>query len=160
MTDRDLAAGVPETDVREGESLLGKVGDDAVILVRDRGKVYALGATCTHYSGPLAEGIVAHGHVHCPWHHACFDLATGHAHGPALAPIPCYDVALENGTLRVGGKREIVPPAMTGPSKVVIVGGGAAGVACAEALRAEGYRGAIAMIAGEGSDPVDRPNLS
>ena len=49
---------------------------------------------------------------------------------------------------------------VAGPAKVVIVGGGAAGVACAEALRAEGHTGSITMIAGEGSDPVDRPNLS
>jgi NADPH-dependent 2,4-dienoyl-CoA reductase/sulfur reductase-like enzyme/nitrite reductase/ring-hydroxylating ferredoxin subunit len=160
MSDPDFAAGIREADLVEGKPLLGKVGEDAVVLVRDGGKVHAVGATCTHYSGPLADGRVFDGQIHCPWHHACFDLATGRAHGPALAPIACYDVALANGTIRVGKKQDIAAPAASGPKRVVIVGGGAAGVACAEALRAEGSTAEITIVSGEGSDPVDRPNLS
>jgi NADPH-dependent 2,4-dienoyl-CoA reductase/sulfur reductase-like enzyme/nitrite reductase/ring-hydroxylating ferredoxin subunit len=156
----DLAAGVAEGDVREGEALLGHAGGEAVVLVRDGGTVHAVGATCTHYSGPLAEGIVADGAIHCPWHHACFDLATGRAHGPALAAIACYDVALEGGKLRVGAKKTVPNAPVAGPKHVVIVGGGAAGVACAEALRADGSNAEISIVSGEGSDPVDRPNLS
>ena len=156
----DLQAGVAESDVKEGVPLLGHVGDEAVVLVRSGGAVHAVGATCTHYSGPLAEGLVTDGTIHCPWHHACFDLATGRAHGPALSPIPCFDVALEGGKLRVGARRTVTPTDPGGPKAVVIVGGGAAGVACAEALRAEGYRGTITLVTAEGSDPVDRPNLS
>jgi nitrite reductase/ring-hydroxylating ferredoxin subunit len=156
----DFSQGVADADVREGVPLLGHVGDDAIVLVRDQGKVHALGASCTHYGGPLAEGNVFDGAIHCPWHHACFDLATGTAGGPAIAPVACYDVALDGGKLRVGAKREVKPAATTGPSSVVIVGGGPAGIACAEALRGQGYGGAITLISGEGSDPVDRPNLS
>ena len=130
------------------------------MLVRDAGQVYALGATCTHYGGPLAEGRVFGGAIHCPWHHACFELGTGRASGPAIAAVPCWDVALEGGTIRVGAKKEVHAPAVARPGSVVIVGGGAAGVACAEALRAEGHRGTITMLSAEGSDPVDRPNLS
>lgn len=156
----DLQAGVPESDVQEGVPLLGRVGEEAVVLVRSGGQVHALGATCTHYGGPLAEGLVEGGTLRCPWHHACFDLATGRAHGPAIAPIACFDVALENGKLRVGAKRDVKAADAGGPKSVVIVGGGAAGVACAEALRAEGYRGTITVVSSEGSDPVDRPNLS
>ncbi|HSN25246.1 MAG TPA: FAD-dependent oxidoreductase [Kofleriaceae bacterium] len=151
---------IADRDLKEGAPVVGEVDGEKVVVVRAGGQVHAVGATCTHYGGPLNEGIVDGGTIRCPWHHACFDLATGKAHGPALAPIPCYDVVLENGTIRVGAKKTIAAPAAAGPSRVVIVGGGAAGVACAEALRAEGYRGAIAMLAGEGSDPVDRPNLS
>jgi apoptosis-inducing factor 3 len=157
----DLAQGIRADDLKDGTPLLGRVGDEAVVLVRDGGAVHALGATCTHYGAPLADGRVFGGALHCPWHHACFDLKTGRARGPAIAPIACWDVALDNGTIRVGKKREDAKPADPGgPGRVVIVGGGAAGVACAEALRAEGYRGAISIINGEGSDPVDRPNLS
>lgn len=156
----DLAAGIPESDLREGVPLLGHASGEAIVLVRDAGKVHALGATCTHYSGPLAEGIVAGGTLRCPWHHACFDLATGAAHGPAIAPVACYDVGLENGRIRVGAKREQIARSELSPASVVIVGGGAAGVACAEALRAEGHKGTITMLVAEGSDPVDRPNLS
>jgi NADPH-dependent 2,4-dienoyl-CoA reductase/sulfur reductase-like enzyme/nitrite reductase/ring-hydroxylating ferredoxin subunit len=156
----DLAQGVAEGDVAEGSPLLGHAGGEAIVLVRDAGRVHALGATCSHYGGPLAEGTVWGGAIHCPWHHACFELATGRGHGPAIAPVACYDVVLEGGRIRVGARREPAVPAATGPKEVVIVGGGAAGVACAEALRAGGHRGAITIVTGEGSDPVDRPNLS
>ena len=156
----DLQHGVAAADLHDDQPLLGHVGDDAVVLVKSGGKIHALGATCSHYGGPLAEGSVHGGAIHCPWHHACFDLETGRAGGPAIAAIACYDVAEGGGTIRVGAKREITPPARRAPNKVVIVGGGAAGVACAEALRAEGHKGAITMLCNEGSDPVDRPNLS
>ncbi len=159
-TGHDLKHGVRDADVREGVPLLGHVDGEPALLVRDRGRVYALGAKCTHYGGPLHEGIVDGGAIHCPWHHACFDLATGRANGPALDAIPCWDVQLDNGTIRVAGKREPRPAEIHEPRSVVIVGGGAAGIACAEALRAEGHRGTITIVAGEGSDPVDRPNLS
>ncbi len=159
-TGPDLIAGIPATDVREGVPLLGHVGEDPVVLVRDGREIFAVAASCTHYGGPLAEGLVARGAIHCPWHHACFDLATGRAHGPALTALACWDVALDGGTIRVGAKREVVPAAKATPAAVVIIGAGAAGVACAEALRAEGHRGSITLVNGEASDPVDRPNLS
>jgi NADPH-dependent 2,4-dienoyl-CoA reductase/sulfur reductase-like enzyme/nitrite reductase/ring-hydroxylating ferredoxin subunit len=155
-----LRDGVSDSDVREGVPLLGHVGEQPVVLVRDRGQVHAVGATCTHYGGPLAEGIVDGGAIHCPWHHACFDLATGRGRGSAIAAIPCWEVRHEGGRIRVGDKREIARPELREPKAVVIVGGGAAGVACAEALRAEGHRGTITVVSAEGSDPVDRPNLS
>ncbi|HEY4055403.1 MAG TPA: FAD-dependent oxidoreductase [Kofleriaceae bacterium] len=156
----DLKHGVAESDVRDGVPLLGHADGEAIVLVRDAGTIHAVGASCSHYGGPLAEGRVFGGAIHCPWHHACFDLATGHAHGPALAAIACWDVALENGTIRVGAKRDVKAAAVEAPENVVIIGGGAAGVACAEALRSEGHTGAITIVNGEGSDPVDRPNLS
>src|SRR2546430_1862559 len=156
----DLAIGVPDADVREGVPLLGHVGSDAIVLVRDGTKVHALGATCAHYGGPLAEGNVFDGAIHCPWPHACYDLETGRASVPGLAPTAYIEVALVGGKLRVGGRREVRPRDVAAPRSVVIVGGGAAGVACAEALRAEGHRGAITIVSGEGTDPVDRPNLS
>ena len=156
----DLSAGIADADLREGTPLLGHAGGEAVVLVRDGATVHALGATCTHYGGPLAEGIVSGGAIRCPWHHACFDLATGTAHGPAIAPVACYDVALDGGKLRVGAKREVSAAAVLSPASVVIVGAGAAGVACAETLRQEGHKGAITIVSAEGSDPVDRPNLS
>jgi NADPH-dependent 2,4-dienoyl-CoA reductase/sulfur reductase-like enzyme/nitrite reductase/ring-hydroxylating ferredoxin subunit len=151
---------IADRELVEGAPVVGEIDGEKVVVVRSGGQVHAVSATCTHYGGPLVEGLVEGGRVHCPWHHACFDLATGKAHGPALAPIACYDVTLQNGTIRVGAKREITTAPATGPARVVIVGGGAAGVACAEALRAEGYGGPIALVTSEGTDPVDRPNLS
>ncbi len=46
------------------------------------------------------------------------------------------------------------------PASVVIVGGGAAGLAAADMLRREGYDGSVTMISADDSPPCDRPNLS
>ena len=92
----DLERGIPAANLREGEPLLGHAHGEAVLLVRDGGEILATGATCTHYGGPLAEGLVTGATVRCPWHHACFDLRTGAVlGGPALSPIACFDVKSE-----------------------------------------------------------------
>src|SRR6187549_2014924 len=158
----DLTLGVSAQDVVEARPFLGHAHGEAVMMVRSGGKILATGATCTHYSGPLAEGLVVGKTVRCPWHHACFDLETGLAAGPALTPIPCFDVIEEKGMIRVAQKREVAKPMppRSAPVSVVIVGGGAAGAACAESLRRFGYEGPVALIADEPPGPVDRPNLS
>ena len=53
-----------------------------------------------------------------------------------------------------------VEPAQASPASVVIVGGGAAGLAAADMLRREGYGGSLTMISADDSPPYDRPNLS
>ncbi|HEY5946151.1 MAG TPA: FAD-dependent oxidoreductase [Kofleriaceae bacterium] len=159
VTGPDLSAGIADSELG-AEPLVGHVGDQAVLLIRHGEQIRAVGATCTHYGGPLAEGIVENGEVRCPWHHACFDLATGRPRGPAIAPLPCWDVVVEAGRIRVGAQRVDAPTEVRAPERVVIIGAGAAGVACAEALRGAGHRGSIQIVSAEGTDPVDRPNLS
>lgn len=158
----DLAKGVAFTELTPNVPLLGHTNGEAVVVVRLGEEVHAIGATCTHYSGPLAEGIVVGDSIRCPWHHACFDLRSGEARGaPALADVPCYRVERSGDLVQVRTKKEPVAkkPAAS-PSSVVIVGAGAAGVACATTLRKEGYGGPITMIGAEDPGPVDRPNLS
>jgi NADPH-dependent 2,4-dienoyl-CoA reductase/sulfur reductase-like enzyme/nitrite reductase/ring-hydroxylating ferredoxin subunit len=159
-----VAVAVAAAELADGQPLLGHIGDESVMLVRRGDELYAVGATCTHYSGPLAQGLVVGETVRCPWHHACFDLKTGAAvKAPALSPIACYDVTIADGLVRVGAKKPApaLPPAPTGaPESIVIVGAGAAGQACAGELRARGYRGRLVLIGAEESLPVDRPNLS
>jgi NADPH-dependent 2,4-dienoyl-CoA reductase/sulfur reductase-like enzyme/nitrite reductase/ring-hydroxylating ferredoxin subunit len=159
----DLAEGIVEAALAGDRPLLGHAAGEAVMLVRRGEEVLAVGATCTHYSGPLAEGLVVGDTVRCPWHHACFDLRTGAPErGPALNPIPCYAVSREGGRIRVGARREIAPPAAPASAArtIAIVGAGAAGEAAAETLRHEGYSGAILMLSADDAPPVDRPNLS
>ena len=84
----DLAQGVPFADLPEGLPFPGHAEGEPVLLVRRGETVHAVGATCTHYSGPLAEGLVVGDTIRCPWHHACFSLTDGHVIGaPALNPV-------------------------------------------------------------------------
>src|SRR5262249_28445215 len=141
-------------------------GDDTVLLARQGDEIFAIGATCSHYSGPLAEGLMVGDTVRCPWHHACFSLRTGEAErAPALSPVACWSVARRDGKIFVTGKKEApsagsAVPGPLAPGRIVIVGGGAAGFAAAEMLRREGYQGAITMLSDDDAPPVDRPNLS
>ncbi|HEY2028047.1 MAG TPA: FAD-dependent oxidoreductase [Myxococcales bacterium] len=156
----DLASeGASSAEVAEGGMLLGHAQGEAVLIARSEGKLYAIGASCTHYGGPLAEGVLSGDRVRCPWHHAQFCLKDGSSRAPALNPVPCWKVEESAGRVRVTGKVEPKPPARReGPESVVIVGAGPAGNVAAEALRANGYEGPITLIGGE--SPVDRPNLS
>jgi len=74
----DLAHGIA-LSMFTSETLLGHVGDQDVLLVRSGPEIFAIGAHCSHYHGPLAEGLVVGESIRCPWHHACFDLRTGEA---------------------------------------------------------------------------------
>jgi NADPH-dependent 2,4-dienoyl-CoA reductase/sulfur reductase-like enzyme/nitrite reductase/ring-hydroxylating ferredoxin subunit len=159
----DLTQGVASSDLQEGGMLTGRVGEEEVLLVRHGGTVSAIGAHCTHYHGPLADGLVVGNTIRCPWHHACFNLATGEAiQAPALSPLDCWQVEEQGGRIVVGAKRQAPAPKATGAAseRIVIVGGGAAGFAAAEMLRRHGYAGSIAMLSNDDAGPVDRPNLS
>jgi NADPH-dependent 2,4-dienoyl-CoA reductase/sulfur reductase-like enzyme/nitrite reductase/ring-hydroxylating ferredoxin subunit len=164
----DLRAGVPFAKIPDGGILPGRVDDEDVILVRQGDALFATGAHCTHYHGPLAEGLVVGDTVRCPWHHACFSLRTGEAvRAPALDPIACWRVERTGDTVFVREKLAVPVPAADRspsagdtPSSIVIVGGGGAGLAAADMLRREGYTGPLTMISADEAPPCDRPNLS
>ena len=161
LTGPDLTQGVPVDTIPSGRPLLGHAFGRAVILVRDEGELFALGATCTHYSGNLGDGICGGGRVRCPLHHGCFDLRTGIARGPALDPIPTYALKRDGDRVSVTGERpRPAPTTRAEPASVAIVGVGPAGTAAAEALRNTGWSGTLTLIGAEPTDPVDRPNLS
>ncbi len=161
----DLALGIPTAELPDGGKLVGRVGEEAVLLVRRGAELFAIGAQCTHYNGPLAEGLVVDGAVRCPWHHACFDLRTGEAvRAPALSPLGTWRVEQRDDKIFVREKRSQPETKPRGkrdePKQIVIVGGGAAGFAAAEMLRRHKYEGGIVMLSGDDAPPVDRPNLS
>lgn len=161
----DLSRGVTLAAFGAQTMLRGHVGGDAVLLVRVGEDVLAVGATCTHYGGPLAQGLVVGDTVRCPWHHACFSLRSGEALGaPAFDALPCWRVE-RNGERLIVHERLASAPLPTAasidpPKNIVIVGGGAAGFACAEMLRRRGYAGRLTMLSDDADAPCDRPNLS
>jgi NADPH-dependent 2,4-dienoyl-CoA reductase/sulfur reductase-like enzyme/nitrite reductase/ring-hydroxylating ferredoxin subunit len=162
----DLAQGIALADLPDGGRLLGHRDGEPVLLVRRGEEFFAVAAACSHYGGPLAEGLIVDDTVRCPWHHACFDLRTGEAlRAPALMPLGCWSVEQRGDRIIVGEKRKKLSPAPRAgdsrtPNSIVIVGGGAAGFAAAERLRREQYQGPIIMFSDDESLPVDRPNLS
>jgi nitrite reductase/ring-hydroxylating ferredoxin subunit len=165
----DLSQGIAASVLADGDMMLGRVGDDEVVLARSGTELFAIGAHCTHYRGPLVKGLVVDDTVRCPLHHACFSLRTGEAlRAPALDPIACWRVEREGDRVFVREKaqaprRSPAVPAKQGqtPSSIVIVGGGAAGAAAAEMIRRESYEGPVTMISADvgstcrSSEPVE-----
>jgi NADPH-dependent 2,4-dienoyl-CoA reductase/sulfur reductase-like enzyme/nitrite reductase/ring-hydroxylating ferredoxin subunit len=167
----DLEKGVAAGSLKPGDKLLGHAFGEPVLLARLGDGYVAIGATCTHYGGPLAEGLIHEDTVRCPWHHACFSLRTGEAlRAPALSPVAHWLVERRGDQIVVTKKVEREPLAATypfspaaptpTPASIVIVGAGAAGWAAAEMLRRCGYDGRVTVVDVEPESPYDRPNLS
>jgi NADPH-dependent 2,4-dienoyl-CoA reductase/sulfur reductase-like enzyme/nitrite reductase/ring-hydroxylating ferredoxin subunit len=165
----DLTQGISIDDLPDGHMLLGHVDQDPVLLARRGDAFFAIAATCSHYGGPLAEGLMVEDTVRCPWHHACFSLRSGEAlRPPALSPLACWTVERRGAKVFVGARKEAPRPdsragAASGagaPERIVIVGGGAAGFAAAETLRRAQWQGSIVLLSHDDAPPVDRPNLS
>src|SRR5215471_12819720 len=159
----DFEEGCDIDKVPDGGMLLGHAFNEAILVARKGPEIFAIGATCTHYGGPLAKGLMVDCTVRCPWHHARFDLRTGEAiAAPALNDVACYNVEKRGNRFFVTGKidkKQLRTPAES-PASIVIVGAGAAGGAAAETLRREGYSGPVAMVGADEFLPYDRPNLS
>ncbi|HEY8063249.1 MAG TPA: FAD-dependent oxidoreductase [Methylosinus sp.] len=161
----DFSLGVAVADMADGAALPGRVGAEPALLIRRGDEFFAIGALCTHYQGPLAEGLVVGDTIRCPWHHACFSLRDGSAlRAPALDPIPCWRTERRGDLLFATDKidparreRASVPPTL---GRVVVIGGGAAGLAAAHELREAGYSGSLILVSADAAAPYDRPNLS
>ncbi len=162
----DFELGIPFEDVPDRGMTLGRVGKEEVLVARQGDEVFAVGAACTHYHGNLADGLIVGDTVRCPLHHACFSLRTGAVErAPALDPIACWRVERTHGRIFVREKLAPAPRSARAalgkmPQSVVIVGGGAAGLAAAVTLRREGYENSLTLISADDSAPYDRPNLS
>ncbi len=182
LTGPDLATGVEVSGIGPGQLIAGHAFGEPVLLVHVEPNWFAVGGKCTHYGAPLDQGVLVSETIRCPWHHACFELHNGAAsRAPALIDLPTYDVAVESNIVRVTRKRDhgqvkgeshrprgscaperclFEEHPTTGPESIVIIGGGAAGNACAEMLRREAYRGPVTIIDPDPDAPYDRPNLS
>ncbi len=73
-----------------------------ILLVRRGERLFAMGDTCSHFSGPLSEGKLEGDSVVCPYHFSRFALEDGRVlDGPAVHPQPCLEVRVRNGQIEV-----------------------------------------------------------
>ena len=162
----DFACGIECASVDDGGMLAGHVDGKPALLVRRGEEFFAIGATCTHYGGPLCDGLLVGDAIRCLWHHAEFSIRNGEVtRAPAIDRLPCWTVEIRNGFVFAGDELAAVPvQSLSGdpqqPGAIVIVGGGPAGNAAAETLRREGFDGRITLLSADSALPCDRPNLS
>lgn len=168
IADYTEAAVCKVDDLVDGELKEVHVGDTNVLLARAGGQFYALHPKCTHYSAPLAKGLLNGHRLVCPWHNACFDVRDGHRlEAPALNGLPTHEVRIEGGEVfvRLTTDKESLENPMSAPDEAnsetfVIVGSGGAGAFAAEGMREGGFTGNIVMLTQSGEVPYDRPNCS
>jgi len=169
MSEKQVAA-AKLSEIKNGEMKQVSVGETPVLLVRTGDKWHALAAHCTHYGAPLAEGALVDGRIICPWHHACFNAATGDMlEPPALDSLASYPITVEGDDIYIALPEQPADrrvPEMTkydskrNKGEFVILGGGAAGYMAAQTLREDDFAGRITIITRENRAPYDRPNLS
>ena len=150
---------------------VGEGKQDKVLVSRYDGKLYATGAYCSHFGVDLKWGMLFGRRVICPAHGASFDVVDGSLlSNPGLDGIPTYQIVEdhsgtyvsvpEDGLKAQSVERKLTPRDPNDPRNYVIIGGGAAGMNCAENLRYSGYAGKITMISPENMLPYDRTMLS
>jgi nitrite reductase/ring-hydroxylating ferredoxin subunit/uncharacterized membrane protein len=91
-----------ESDLADGKPHCAAVDGIPVLVVRDRGELFALSDTCSHRGGALHEGEVADGCVKCPLHGSVFALRDGSVReGPSAYPQPVWETRVRAGRVEV-----------------------------------------------------------
>jgi NADPH-dependent 2,4-dienoyl-CoA reductase/sulfur reductase-like enzyme/nitrite reductase/ring-hydroxylating ferredoxin subunit len=150
-------------DVPEDHGLQVQIGDCKIVLLRAAGQLRAFQGECPHAGAPLAEGALCHGRLICPWHKAAYRAEDGRlCEPPSLDSLKRYPLEMRGDEVWVDDQpisNPRIPPA-DDPRTFIIVGAGAAGTACAAALREKGFGGRILMIDHEPEAGYDRTVLS
>ncbi|WP_445180216.1 FAD-dependent oxidoreductase [Pseudomonas sp. McL0111] len=150
-------------DVPEDHGLQVQIGDCKIVLLRVAGQLRAFQGECPHAGAPLADGALCHGRLICPWHKAAFRAEDGRlCEPPALDSLKRYPLELRGDEVWVDDQPISDPhaPAADDSRTFIIAGAGAAGTACAAALREKGFGGRIVMIDHEPEAGYDRTVLS
>ena len=136
--------------------MLGHVGDQDVVLVRSGSELFAVGANCTHYREAARRrdsSSATPSGVRCITRASACARARRCAHRARsdclLARRGARAIGFSSGDKMRTAQRAPAIPTSTRPSSIVIVGGGAAGVAAAEMIRREGYDGPLTMISAD-----------
>uniref|UniRef100_A0A7N6BL94 Rieske domain-containing protein n=1 Tax=Anabas testudineus TaxID=64144 RepID=A0A7N6BL94_ANATE len=143
------------------------LGSGRALLIKEHGEFSAMGHKCPHYGAPLVKGVLSKGHVRCPWHGACFNIATGDIEDfPGLDSLPTFQVTFlpclsthfQSLSIALQSQKRSKPMARC--SAVINSSTGPAGLVCAETLRQEGFTDRIVMCTMDRHPPYDRPKLS
>ena len=90
------------SDLAENSPQEFEVDGTDVVLVRTDGKVYAVGAICSHAQVPMVDGDVEDCGLECYMHGSIFDLRTGEPRNlPATEPLPVYPVTIDGDNVLV-----------------------------------------------------------
>uniref|UniRef100_A0A3B3W202 Apoptosis inducing factor mitochondria associated 5 n=1 Tax=Poecilia latipinna TaxID=48699 RepID=A0A3B3W202_9TELE len=157
-----------ETDLHDGQMMEVDIGRHSVLLTRCDGKYSAISNQCSHYGAPLSKGVISGHKVRCPWHGSCFNALTGDLEEfPGIDSLPCHKVQTgryASLSIDVKNKRFVLQrmgAAVPGVNHtVLLLGGGAASLICAETLRQENYGGRIIMASRDDLLPYDKTRLS
>jgi nitrite reductase/ring-hydroxylating ferredoxin subunit len=76
-------------------------GHRPVLVIYDRGRVFALDNRCPHMGFPLERGSIEDGILTCHWHHARFDLESGCTFDLWADDVPIFPVEVRNGEVWV-----------------------------------------------------------
>ncbi|KAK8229000.1 hypothetical protein HDK77DRAFT_378637 [Phyllosticta capitalensis] len=166
--------GLSSVDLKNGEKQEAEIEgieNGKVLLVKVKDELHATSPNCTHYGAPLVKGVVTgEGRLTCPWHGACFSVATGDVEdAPALDPLAKFEIIQKSDGVYIKGDEQTIKAnrrtlgiscKATSSEKVLVIGGGAGTLGAIEGLRAGGYDGHITVISSEGYRPLDRTKLS
>ena len=72
-------------------------GHRPILVIHDRGRVFALDNRCPHMGFPLERGSVEDGILTCHWHHARFDLESGCTFDLWADDVPIFPIELRDG---------------------------------------------------------------
>ncbi|XP_048412410.2 apoptosis-inducing factor 3 isoform X1 [Stegostoma tigrinum] len=163
-------------ELQDGQMREVDVASGKALLIKERGEYCAIGYKCPHYGAPLVKGVLTNGRVRCPWHGACFNVATGDIEDfPGLDSLPKFQVRIEKEKVMVRASKQALQlqkrvkwmsrcatlsDSSFSNTSVLIIGSGPAGLVCAETLRQEGFTERIVMCTLETHLPYDRPKLS
>ncbi|KAM6986119.1 apoptosis-inducing factor 3-like [Aplochiton taeniatus] len=160
-----------ESDLKDGQMMEVNVRRHSVLLARSEGQYSAIGNQCTHYGAPLSQGVLSGHRVRCPWHGACFNVHTGDLEEyPGMDCLPCHKVKVENKKVYVSINKKAIRQSkrIKGMCRrrpdvnqtILLLGGGAASLVCAETLRQENFGGRIVMVTRDELLPYDKTRLS
>jgi nitrite reductase/ring-hydroxylating ferredoxin subunit/uncharacterized membrane protein len=99
---KEFVAVLPEPELKDDTPTRALYNSVPILLVRSGGRIFALAETCSHFSGPLAEGKLIGKSIVCPYHNSRFSLEDGRVlDGPAVHPQPCLEVRVRDRQIEV-----------------------------------------------------------